>query len=36
MLLIRQREWNKQKGNDKKKQKGKEKTAQKADKDLEN
>ena len=35
MLLIRQREWNKQKGNDKK-QKGKAKIAHKADKDHEN
>ena len=35
MLLIRQREWNKQKGNEKK-QKEKEKTAHKADKYHEN
>ena len=35
MLLIRQRQWNEKKGNDKK-QKGKEKTAPKADKDHEN
>ena len=35
MLLIRQREWNKQKGNDKK-QEGKEKTVQKAEEDHEN
>ena len=35
MLLIRQKEWNKPKGNDKK-QKGKEKTAHKADEDHEN